>query len=1000
MTVTVSRGDRLKVFVSYSRANVDWADQIVAMLEQRGYDAILDRHDIVPGEPWEQRLGNLLFECDKVVFILTETSAASTVCQWEVEEAARLGKPMIPVTIAPLANVEPPPQLTALNYIYFYTDPNKPGSGPFAGAQELDGWLKTDLDWTRERTRLAARARQHHQNPVDALLMRGEELAGAQSWSASQPEGSSVPDELTAYIATSTAAEVALKAEADAQIAEREEALARAEVAVATEQLALNRAEKAQRGQRYAVGLGLVAALVLASLGGLATWYATDRALSAQTLRSDLFAAEAAEFANAGEYVPAILMALIGDPAAQTGALESRLRSENITSRAMLEHAMTHTPLIQEWQSGSRVNDVAAHPTDPDMFATAHQDKMVRLWRRGEFEPVQVFDGHLLSVESVEFHPDGERLLTGSRDTTARLWKIGQNEPLQVFGIPPVSARPEGYVGHSQAVNAAVFHPDGEHVVTGGSYRAVLWQIGRKDAVRSFPGQSVLSIAIERATGDIFLGSFEGTLSRWKLDGEAPVASREVHPGRNITSITPMNSFPYVLTSSSDGTASKWSTDLGGRYGHRDGTGTAIRSLDMHPDGARIVTTEHDGSVSLWNGHDMSRPAYYSPPWNLGSASAAVFTVDGDHVVEANRRGAIRMWSLPTSTSDGQTLTDIYERPSGVGFWETASEGSERETWPVASSRDRLFPGGDRILRAKDVDIEVWSLGAEVPDEVLKADFVNADVFAVHPDGTHILAARTHASEQIGLWQLGQAEPIRTYQVSDNGIFQMAFLPSGNGFVVSTGNGAVRRWDVDQDAPVETIIEGGTNGRLRKEITFRIDASGKHLLTTNGTNAELWSLSSGELMQTFPHARVSSLDFHPGGAFIATGSGMVPGSHASDAYIWRIGSAQPVQTFTDIEDSTWGVDVRFTKEGERVLLATSRGATLSTLHSMLRMETSDAQVAAACSYLAGAVVQPWFDDGHRQALPALRALTDAELDPCGLRPKAEDDLAPPAEDAP
>ncbi|MEL6568728.1 MAG: TIR domain-containing protein [Pseudomonadota bacterium] len=996
MTVTVSRGDRLKVFVSYSRANVDWADQIVAMLEQRGYDAILDRHDIVPGEPWEQRLGNLLFECDKVVFILTETSAASTVCQWEVEEAARLGKPMIPVTIAPLANVEPPPQLAALNYIYFYTDPNKPGSGPFAGAGELDGWLKTDLDWTRERTRLAARARQHQQNPVDALLMRGEELAGAQSWSASQPEGSSIPDELTAYIAASTAAEVALKAEADAQIAEREEALARAEAAVATEQLALSRAEKAQRGQRYAVGLGLVAALVLASLGGLAAWYATDRALSAQTLRSDLFAAEAAEFANAGEYVPAILMALIGDPAAQTGAIESRLRSENITSRAMLEHAMIHTPLIQEWQPGSRVNDLAAHPTDPDMFATAHQDKMVRLWRRGEFEPVQVFEGHALAVESVEFHPDGERLLTGSHDRTARLWKIGQNEPLQVFGISAAERFPVDYIGHTQAVNAAVFHPDGEHVVTGGSYRAVLWQIGRENAVREFPGQSVFSIAIDRATGDIFLGSFQGTLSRWKLDGEAPVASREVHPGHNITSITPVNSgsYSYVLTSSSDGTASKWSADLGGRrHRHRDGTGNAIRSLDMHPDGARIVTAEHDGSVSFWNWHDMSRPAYYSPPWNLGSASAAVFTVDGDHVIEAHRRGAIRMWSLPASTSDGQTLTDIYERPSGYGFWETASEGSERETWPVASMRDRLFPRGDRILRANDVDIEVWSLGAKVPDEVLKADFARAGVFAVHPDGTQFLAARKYDSEQIGLWQLGQAEPIRTYQISENGIFQMAFLPSGDSFIVSTGSGAVRRWDIDQDAPVETIIEGDPNGRRREEITFRIDTSGKHLLTTNGTKAELRSLSSGELMQTFPHhANVSSFDFHPSGVFVATGS--------TDAYIWRVGSAQPVQTFTNIKDSNWGVDIRFTKDGERVLLATSMGATLSTLHPMLLKETSDAQVTAACSYLAGAVVQPWFDDGHRQALPALRALTDAELDPCGLRPKAEDDLAPPAEDAP
>ncbi|MEM1151954.1 MAG: toll/interleukin-1 receptor domain-containing protein, partial [Pseudomonadota bacterium] len=71
--------EKLKVFVSYSRADVAFADQLVAMLADAGFDPIIDRHDIDPAEKWKTRLGDLIFTCDKVVFILTETSAGSPV---------------------------------------------------------------------------------------------------------------------------------------------------------------------------------------------------------------------------------------------------------------------------------------------------------------------------------------------------------------------------------------------------------------------------------------------------------------------------------------------------------------------------------------------------------------------------------------------------------------------------------------------------------------------------------------------------------------------------------------------------------------------------------------------------------------------------------------------------------------------------------------------------------------------------------------------------------
>src|ERR1700685_4544654 len=90
-------GDRAKVFVSYSRKDMSFAQMLVGALAERGFDAFLDKTDIAPGEPWQERLAGLLATADTVVFAVSPDSVASTICAWELEESARLGKRVIPV---------------------------------------------------------------------------------------------------------------------------------------------------------------------------------------------------------------------------------------------------------------------------------------------------------------------------------------------------------------------------------------------------------------------------------------------------------------------------------------------------------------------------------------------------------------------------------------------------------------------------------------------------------------------------------------------------------------------------------------------------------------------------------------------------------------------------------------------------------------------------------------------------------------------------------------
>jgi hypothetical protein len=152
MPESAQQGAKLNVFISYSRDDLAFADQLDAALKLTGFDTSID-HAIPGGDEWEKRLLTLISDADTVVFVLSPSSAPSKWCRWEVERAKERGKRILPVLWRPLDGVDPPPELAALQYIFFYHDPkSSPDSGWGTGLVALTAALITDLDWLREHT--------------------------------------------------------------------------------------------------------------------------------------------------------------------------------------------------------------------------------------------------------------------------------------------------------------------------------------------------------------------------------------------------------------------------------------------------------------------------------------------------------------------------------------------------------------------------------------------------------------------------------------------------------------------------------------------------------------------------------------------------------------------------------------------------------------------------------------------------------------------------------
>src|SRR5215471_9805565 len=110
---------RAKIFISYSRKDIAFADRLEAALKVRGFEALIDRSEIYAFEEWWQRIETLILRADTVVFILSPDSVASEVALKEVAFAASLNKRFAPIVLRPVSNDAVPQALAKLNFVFF-----------------------------------------------------------------------------------------------------------------------------------------------------------------------------------------------------------------------------------------------------------------------------------------------------------------------------------------------------------------------------------------------------------------------------------------------------------------------------------------------------------------------------------------------------------------------------------------------------------------------------------------------------------------------------------------------------------------------------------------------------------------------------------------------------------------------------------------------------------------------------------------------------------------
>jgi WD40 repeat protein len=764
---------KLKVFISYSRRDLEFAQRIVAALEARGIAPKIDTRDLPTLEDWRRELLGFIREADAVVFIVSPNSIApKSVCAWEVEQVAKLNKRLAPIVLERVSDDLIPDAIAKINYLFF-----DPPNDFERQSDALARALQTDLVWLKEHTRLGELARRWdvHKRP-GALLLRGQELPDAERWIASHPRGAPEPtDTLREFIAQSRRGAV-------------------------------------QRRNVLMSGLS-VGLLIALGLAGLAYWQrgiAIEQEGIAQVQRKS--AEEQRDLAEQRRveavHQRANMLGQLAGVEFLHGNIDLALKISvdgarydlglppDVVSVSLAGYQLAAAVSQSDWRlllSGhQQIVRSAAFSPDGGRIVTASDDNTARIWDAATGKETKVLGGHEDHVRSAVFSPDGTLIVTASDDKTARIWDAATGKEIKVLR------------GHDEALSSAAFSPDGTRIVTASDDNtARIWDIATGNEMKLVRGRTVVSAAFSPDGTRILTASWDKTAVWDAATGVLIKVLNAFDPSVRSAAFSPDGT--RVITASGyhpqGSTASIWdiATEKEIQVLHGDHNFTFAA---FSPDGARVVTASDDNTARIWDaatgkeikvlrGHERS-------------VNSAVFSPDGTRVLTASSDNTARTW-------DAAVEDEIK-----------ILRGHEDDV------RSAVFsPDGGRIVTASDDNTaRIWDGATGKEIKVLRGheDHISSAVFS--PDGTLIVTASDDKTARI--WDAATGKEIKVLRGHEDDVRSVSLSPDGTRIVTGSFDQTVRIWDAATGQEIKVLSGHGI------VLSAAFSPDGTHIVTVSG----------------------------------------------------------------------------------------------------------------------------------------------------------------------
>jgi WD40 repeat protein len=851
---------RARVFVSYSRADLDFVRRMRELLARDGRDVWVDLDDIPSSAEWQREIDAGIDAADVVIVVLSPDWVASGPCRAELERALSGGKRLVPVLRHTVDQSQVPPELASIQWLSCL------GSASADGViDELTATLDTDLDWVKAHTRLLVRALEWEGKSEDrSLLLRGTDLSSAETALAAHGDDEPAPTALQRrYVVTSRqaatrsgrirlgAVSVALAVSLGLTVfafLERSEARHQANVATVRALAASSVAEEG-RDPELSLLIGLEAVKRSDSAEAVG---ALRQALERSQLIGEMHTSSSTQY-HAVSFSPTTRGLATAaddgvritndwlDPSSKGRFLDTgpafdvewspdgaRVVTAGGDAKARVWDTATGKELLVLADHGGQVTS-AAFSADGTRIVTTSVDGLGRIWDAHTGLVQMLLVGHADVVRTAAFSPDGTRVVTGSFDNTARVWDAASGAPILVLRSPRSGPQP---------VTGVTFSPDGKNIVTTGQKVATIWDATDGHLVRELVGHE---------SGQVYSALYG--------------------PGGN-----------RIVTAGGDSTARIWDaatgTLLSTLYGHTD----QVEHAAFTPNGAVIATASEDRSIRLWKSEPGADLVVF--PNDGVRVTGAALSPNGRQVVVGRTDGVAVLWTLGASPSEAQRLTTampatlrielrghtlpifwVTFSPTGhtiatssidgtVRLWDAGTGALEHvlPSQPTGYVRGRTaavdFSSNGRFLVGATGDrVFVWDVrrGSVVASWQPSKDanyFIHRVVFA--PSGQRVLIADNNGDAILASWRAGAAA-LRTIHADAHELYSAAFSRDGSRIVTSGTDGIAKVWDARTGKRLTAL-----RGHVGIVFDAEFSPDGKHIVTAGSdATARLWDAVHG-----------------------------------------------------------------------------------------------------------------------------------------------------------
>lgn len=353
----------------------------------------------------------------------------------------------------------------------------------------------------------------------------------------------------------------------------------------------------------------------------------------------------------------------------------------------------------------------------------------------------------------------------------------------------------------------------------------------------AFEAGSPVNVAISSDGKYIAAASMDGTVSVWsvrmrRLRFLFSVPGIYVHfspDGKNI----------FIVQA--DGKLQAWEI-FSEKEIQLSGQIEAISSLDISPDGRRLVTVTNGNLPRVW---DMkSGRELMSFRGHSDYVSFAYFSPNGSRILTASDDGTARIWSAST----GAELLALQHDD-----W----------VWNAAFS-----PDGRRVVTSSGAQVFVWD--AETGEKLftLNGHVSTVHVAAFSPNGSMI--ATGSYDRKIIVWNADTGEPLFTLAGHTGAVFSLVFSPDGKQLISGSDDGTLRIWDVTLEHG-EALTIPYPNGRGENAALL---PNGQVIAAIEGNKLKLWSLETGKELRDYSNdGDMTAFALSPDGSLIAAARG-------------------------------------------------------------------------------------------------------------------------------